>query len=67
MRFVVKSHCVCCAACSVDCPTGAIHREGNQFVINQEMCIGCGDCYTICPVGAISLISEEVEIDQSNP
>lgn len=59
MRFEVQPHCVCCAACRVDCPTGAIHREGDQFVIDQARCITCGDCYTICPVGAIVLISED--------
>ncbi|WP_126939301.1 4Fe-4S binding protein [Veillonella sp. VA142] len=59
MYFHIKDTCVCCAGCAMDCPTQAITRKGERYVIHQDMCIHCGDCYAICPVGAVQMVKEK--------
>ena len=43
----------------MDCPVQAITRDGDSYVIHQDMCIHCGDCYAICPVGAVQMVKEK--------
>lgn len=45
------NHCAD-AICLKNCPTGAIHREEDGTVVqDQSMCIGCRMCVMSCPYG----------------
>ncbi|MDD5189706.1 MAG: 4Fe-4S dicluster domain-containing protein [Dehalococcoidales bacterium] len=48
-----KHSCMHCtdASCLEVCPTGAISRNGEAVVINQDWCTGCGYCVQACPFG----------------
>jgi formate dehydrogenase iron-sulfur subunit len=48
-----RYQCMHCteASCLEVCPTGAIKRQGESVVIDQEWCIGCGYCVQACPYG----------------
>lgn len=36
--------------CMIDCPTGAIGREGEgEVFIRESLCTGCGNCAKACP------------------
>ena len=40
-------------ACTAVCPTGAMHKNEDGFVIvNEEICIGCRYCHMACPYDA---------------
>ena len=46
------NHCSA-PACTKVCPTGAIHKNEDGFVIvNEEICIGCRYCHMACPYDA---------------
>lgn len=49
--------CVGCAACVLDCPTGAIRLVKKKATID-ESCTDCGACLKVCPEEA--LLPEEV-------
>lgn len=39
-----------CLACTEVCPTGALHREGSEVLLNEDSCIYCLACVRVCPV-----------------
>ncbi len=40
-------------ACTKVCPTGAMHKREDGFVVvNEDTCIGCKSCAMACPYGA---------------
>lgn len=40
-------------ACTKVCPTGAMHKRDDGFVVvNEDVCIGCKYCEMACPYGA---------------
>ena len=46
------NHCAA-PACTKVCPTGAMHKNEDGFVIvNEETCIGCRYCHMACPYDA---------------
>lgn len=59
-KFAVPVQCRHCenAPCASVCPIGAIKKENNSIIINEEICIGCKACVTACPIGAIEMISQ---------
>ncbi|HEY8803540.1 MAG TPA: 4Fe-4S dicluster domain-containing protein [Clostridium sp.] len=43
------------APCAKVCLVGAIKKQDNKIVINEQECIGCKACAIACPFGAIEL------------
>ena len=56
-NLLVAKSCYHCRdpVCLVGCPTGAIHRAGEQDVVavDEQVCIGCSTCANNCPYDAI--------------
>ena len=53
--YYMSISCNHCAnpACTAVCPTGAMHKNEDGFVIvNEETCIGCRYCHMACPYDA---------------
>lgn len=53
--YYMSISCNHCAnpACTAVCPTGAMHKNEDGFVIvNEEICIGCRYCHMACPYDA---------------
>lgn len=49
---IACNHCSM-PACTAVCPTGAMHKREDGFVIvNESVCIGCRNCESACPYGA---------------
>lgn len=51
--FKISQDCTGCGKCAEECPAGAIHPQGDVFVIDSEACTKCGICEELCPVEAI--------------
>ena len=45
--------CSQCGVCAENCPTEAIERKENAWVINQELCAGCNVCMEVCPTNSL--------------
>ncbi len=60
-HYMVANACMQCTdpVCMIGCPTGAIHRRGDegQVVINDATCIGCATCADSCPYDNIRMVS----------
>lgn len=58
-NLMIANACMHCAdpVCLIDCPTGAIHRDGDTgiVVIDEETCVGCATCANACPYGNIRM------------
>jgi CRP-like cAMP-binding protein/Fe-S-cluster-containing dehydrogenase component len=56
-NLLVAKSCYHCRdpVCLVGCPTGAIHRSGEDDVVavDEQICIGCSACANNCPYDAI--------------
>ncbi|WP_077476435.1 DMSO/selenate family reductase complex B subunit [Rodentibacter ratti] len=53
--YYMSISCNHCAepACTKVCPTGAMHKNADGFVmVNEEICIGCRYCHMACPYDA---------------
>ena len=48
----ITDECLACGSCASECPAEAI-KEGDIYVIDQDVCVECGACMDACPVGAI--------------
>jgi len=53
--------CNQCGVCMEVCPTGAISRSGEAYLINRELCTNCLVCVEACPIDAM-FIHEEIDI-----
>lgn len=51
----VEERCTQCGACSVICPTGALHMKRPEMEIEfiNEKCIVCEHCLKACPARAV--------------
>ncbi|KYO68625.1 4Fe-4S binding protein [Thermovenabulum gondwanense] len=45
--------CTQCGECAKVCPTNAITKEGEAYIINRTLCIKCGACKDVCPYNVI--------------
>ena len=64
MPMTILDECTGCAACEAECPTDAISRGDEVFVVDAALCTDChGEhdhpkCAELCPVeGAIAAAS----------
>jgi Indolepyruvate ferredoxin oxidoreductase, alpha and beta subunits len=54
MAHIIKTDlCVACGTCLDECPTEAIKKESEMYLIDSELCADCGVCVESCPSGAI--------------
>lgn len=53
MAYKIKSFCLGCHYCALECPTHAIDYKGTQYQIDPDKCIECGKCVEVCNVSAI--------------
>lgn len=54
ISYVIKSNCIGCGICKINCPVACISGErGKLHFIHDEACIRCGLCFEKCPVKAI--------------
>lgn len=55
-RSIRPDDCTSCAACEEDCPTEAISRGDDAFVVDSERCVECKGfydephCIAVCPI-----------------
>ena len=49
----VKNNCIGCGRCLKKCSFKAIHKVGEDYIIDRRRCDVCGDCIIACPVDAI--------------
>ncbi len=52
MAYVISDDCLACGACEAECPTGAISKQDDKYVIDADTCVDCGTCAGVCPVEA---------------
>jgi len=46
--YQIKSTCVCCHNCEMECPMHAIAYVGTKYEIDQDKCVQCGRCEQVC-------------------
>ena len=57
-RVVHCFHCIQ-AACVEECPSDALTRAEDGFVVlDRETCVACGKCAEACPFDAVSTLSD---------
>lgn len=45
--------CTQCGLCQKECPSDAINKVGEAYVIDESKCTNCGVCVDACPFGVI--------------
>ena len=55
MAYRITDKCICCGACEVECPVGAISMGEERYEIDPDKCIECGACRAVCPMSAPEL------------
>ncbi|WP_342770292.1 MULTISPECIES: 4Fe-4S binding protein [unclassified Methanoculleus] len=53
----VASSCTDCGLCVNICPTHAIEKAGDEYVVDLSLCINCSICTSSCPAGAWVVVS----------
>lgn len=44
------------APCARSCPNGAISRQEDSVLVQEEKCIGCKSCVVACPFGVMQIV-----------
>ena len=65
MTHKITSECVCCGACSSECPLKCIKEDEVLFTIDSKVCSDCGICAAICPMEAI-IMEDENGVPEKN-
>jgi fumarate reductase flavoprotein subunit len=60
MAYKIKSYCLGCHYCALECPVHAIDYKWTKYEIDPEKCIECGKCVEVCNVSAIDTGVPEV-------
>lgn len=47
-----KEKCINCDLCVNVCPTKAIYKERNEYLLDEEKCIYCSVCTSTCPTNS---------------
>jgi len=47
--------CTRCDTCVQACPSVAIRREGDRYLVDPDKCTGCRVCQVECPRSAITM------------
>jgi len=56
MAIKILDNCINCAACEEECPSDAIHRGDEIYVVDPGACTMCKDeypspkCVEVCPI-----------------
>lgn len=53
-----EKKCIDCSLCTRVCPTEAIEKKDNKYILNVEKCILCGICINNCPVQAWEILKK---------
>ena len=53
MAYRIKSFCLGCHYCALECPVHAIDYKWTKYEIDPDKCIECGRCVEVCNVSAI--------------
>ena len=54
MAYVISDKCTSCGSCVEVCPSEAISKGEDKYVIDPNECVDCGACEDECPSEAIS-------------
>lgn len=54
---IVRERCAGCQECLIRCPTGALHMNLVDWVVEADnaTCVGCRQCERVCPYGCIEV------------
>jgi dissimilatory sulfite reductase (desulfoviridin) alpha/beta subunit len=52
-----EASCSDCGLCVNICPTNAIMKDGDEYVVDLPKCINCSICTASCPTGAWKIAS----------
>lgn len=53
MAHKITDDCIMCGNCADNCPTGAISKGTDKYIIDADICVDCMVCENKCPVEAI--------------
>jgi len=59
----IKSKCIKCKTCLINCPKRAIDFIHNNMAFNRDLCGECAICEDVCPQNAIRFSGENKSID----